>query len=197
MSLSEFILPLLLASFLLSFERLGYLLAWHRPQTFMNWGARMRIANDPVSALERLFYAFKLLQLIVFGSWIFVYSDSVVPLPMGSPMSQGLAIALLVTGQILNLSTFWTLGRNGVFYGARFGHNIPWRSGFPFSICPHPQYLGTVMSIWGLFLLFRYPAADWYLIPAVETVFYWLGAYFERSSGTYANAEAREAVESA
>jgi hypothetical protein len=37
------------------------------------------------------------------------------------------------------------------------GHYIPWCTGFPFTVCAHPQYVGTVMSIWGVFLLFRYP----------------------------------------
>lgn len=180
MPLTDFILPLLLASLLLSFERISYVLIWQKPRTFVNWTARMRIAEDPVGALERLFYGFKILQLLVFSSWIIVFSDSLVPFTTGNMVSQSLAIGLLSVGQLLNLSTFWQLGRKGIFYGARFGHDVPWRTGFPFSVCPHPQYLGTVMSIWGVFLFFRYPGTDWYLIPTVETLFYILGAHFEK-----------------
>lgn len=181
MSLTDFALPFLLAAILLSFERLGYVLIWRQPQSFANWAARLRIADDPLSALERLFYAFKLLQLLVFSSWILAFSDTAIPYPMGTTVSQGFAIGLVLVGQVLNLSTFWQLGRVGIFYGVRFGYSIPWCTGFPFSVCPHPQYLGTVMSIWGVFLLFRYPAVDWFLLPAVETVFYFLGAHFENS----------------
>lgn len=201
MLLTDFLLPLLLASFLLSFERITYLLIWRQPDTFMKWAEALRIAPDPVSTLERLFYGFKLLQLMVFATWILTYSDTVVPLPSGNTISQGFAAGLIVIGQILNLSTFWQLGRKGIFYGVRFGHNIPWCNGFPFSVCPHPQYLGTVMSIWGLFLLFLYPGLEWILIPAVQTVFYFLGAHFENSdadqlSSTDTNAaELQKAIE--
>lgn len=181
MPLTDFILPLLLASSLLSIERISYVLIWRKPREFARWAARTRIAGGPVRALERLFCVFKFLQLLVFSSWIFAFSDSSVPFPTGSIVSQSVAAGLILAGQLLNFSTFWQLGRKGIFYGARFGHDIPWRTGFPFSVCPHPQYLGTVMSIWGVFLLFRYPGTDWYLIPFVETVFYMLGAYLEKS----------------
>jgi methylene-fatty-acyl-phospholipid synthase len=182
MTLSDYFVPLLLAGFLLSIERISYVLIWNRPQLFADLTARTRIADNPVSALERLFYVFKLIQLLVFGCWIVTFSDPAVSFSGGTALSQGIAVGLLLVGQFLNLSTFWQLGREGVFYGARFGHNIPWRFGFPFSVFPHPQYLGTVMSIWGIFLLFRYPGLDWYLIPALETVLYILGACFEHSN---------------
>jgi len=32
-----------------------------------------------------------------------------------------------------------------------------------------------VLSIWGFFLLMCFPYDDWYLLPAVETVYYVLG----------------------
>ena len=44
----------------------------------------------------------------------------------------------------------------------------------------HPQYTGALLSIWGFFLVMRFPHDDWYILPALETVYYVLGAYFER-----------------
>lgn len=46
----------------------------------------------------------------------------------------------------------------------------------------HPQYLGTVLTIWGFFALMRFPAPDWLFVPALETVYYAVGAWLERDS---------------
>jgi len=43
----------------------------------------------------------------------------------------------------------------------------------------HPQYAGTLLSIWGFFLVVRFPHDDWYLLPILETGYYTLSAYFE------------------
>ena len=74
-------------------------------------------------------------------------------------------------------STGW--GNNGVFYGNRFGYETHWVKDFPFSLLKHPQYVGAVLSIWGFFIAMRFPRPDWYLLPCLETVYYFLGAYFE------------------
>ncbi len=95
-------------------------------------------------------------------------------------MSFSVGMGLIVFGQILNLSVFYRLGKTGVFYGNRFGHQIPWCRRFPFSWFKHPQYVGALLSIWGFFLVMRFPHDDWYLLPALETVYYVLGAHFER-----------------
>ena len=68
----------------------------------------------------------------------------------------------------------------GAFYGERFGYEVPWCRKFPFSWFKHPQYTGALLSIWGFFLVMRFPHDDWYMLPALETVYYVLGAYFER-----------------
>jgi methylene-fatty-acyl-phospholipid synthase len=82
-------------------------------------------------------------------------------------------------GQSLNLSVFWRLGNAGVFYGSKFGRRIPWCRSFPFSVLSHPQYAGAVLSIWGLFLILRFPAEDWWVLPALETAYYVIGSWFE------------------
>ena len=104
-------------------------------------------------------------------------------------------MVLIVIGQMLNLMTFWRLGRVGIFYGVRFGHEVAWCSQFPFSVFRNPQYLGTVLSIWGLFIAVRFEQPDWLLIPLLQTLYYALGAHFEKDSpgqpGAYAQAEVR------
>lgn len=72
------------------------------------------------------------------------------------------------------------IGRAGTFYGVRFGQSVPWVEGFPFSVVLHPQYTGTVLSIWGLLLSARFPYLDWIALPILATVYYAFNAWFER-----------------
>jgi len=52
-----------------------------------------------------------------------------------------------------------------------FAPKIPWCGAFPFSIVAHPQYVGTVLTIWGVFLILRFPHGDWLVLPALETLY--------------------------
>lgn len=94
--------------------------------------------------------------------------------------SIGLGVLLLALGQLLNWSVFSLLGKEGVFYGNRFGYRVEWRQEFPFSLFEHPQYAGALLSIWGFFLIMRFPHEDWYWLPLLETAYYAIGAYWER-----------------
>jgi methylene-fatty-acyl-phospholipid synthase len=67
-----------------------------------------------------------------------------------------------------------------VFYGNKFGYTVSWCRRFPFTIFAHPQYVGTLLSIWGFFLIFRFPHDDWIVLPAIETVYYIVGAHLEQ-----------------
>jgi methylene-fatty-acyl-phospholipid synthase len=163
------------AAVLLSLERICYVWVWRRPDAF-----RAVCVAGPIDGLRSLFYGFKALQCAVFAGWCYVYGHgSVWPI---TPDVNALAIGglLVVTGQMLNASVFFRLGTVGVFYGNRFGYHVPWVRGFPFSLFDHPQYVGAVISIWGLFLMLRFPHADWSVLPLLETLYYTLGARFER-----------------
>jgi hypothetical protein len=83
---------------------------------------------------------------------------------------------LYLVGDIID---FYRLGRVGAFFGSRLGHDVRWCRAFPFSLLAHPQYVGTVMTIWGFFLAMRFPREDWYVLPAIETVYYVVGGYLE------------------
>jgi methylene-fatty-acyl-phospholipid synthase len=136
--------------------------------------------GTPVEVVQKLCCGFKAIQVVVFIGWCYVYGHGSLWPPSAGVWALGLGGVLLVVGQILNVSVFYRLGKVGVFYGNRFGYKIPWCSTFPFSLCAHPQYVGTVLSIWGFFLVMRFPHDDWYLLPILETVYYILGAYYER-----------------
>ncbi len=180
---------LLLAAVLLSLERLCYIWVWHAPGTFLAWVARAPLAfsvraldagKDPTAALAMLFYGFKALQLAVFLLWVLVHGQGALWPLQAPPWAIGLGLALIAVGQTLNISVFHRLGFVGVFYGCRFGARVPWCGRFPYSWFAHPQYVGAVLSIWGGFVILRYPHADWHVIPLLETVYYTIGARLEQ-----------------
>lgn len=170
-----------LAALLLAIERASYLWASQSSASFARLCASPGgvAIGEPTQVVERLFYVFKLIQAGVFVGWCWVHGGESA-LTIAAPWTAiALGAALIAVGQLLNLSVFYRLGRTGVFYGNRFGHDVPWIRSFPFSVCPHPQYLGTAISIWGLFLVARYPHADWIALPALETIYYAIAARFE------------------
>ena len=174
--------PLLFAcAALLALERVCYAWAWFHTRSFRAFCAAgpMSSIGEPPEVLERLFYGFKLLQVSVFIVWCLVHGDGQLWPIHSPPAAVALGALVLTIGQTLNLLVFSRLGRSGVFYGCRFGRNVPWVEEFPFSLIKHPQYVGAVLSIWGLFLILRFPADDWAVLPLVQTVYYVIGAHCE------------------
>jgi phosphatidyl-N-methylethanolamine N-methyltransferase len=173
---------LLCAAALLSLERICYVYISRVPERFRRFCRRPAVASfgEPVEVLRKLFYGFKGLQFAVFFGWCYVHGHGSLS-PAGSGIVPlGIGSTLIVAGQVLNVSVFYRLGKVGVFYGNKLGYDLPWSRAFPFSLLKHPQYVGSVCSIWGFFLIMRFPYDDWYLLPALETASYSLGAYFER-----------------
>ncbi len=91
----------------------------------------------------------------------------------------GLVAVLVIAGQILVIATFYRLGRTGVFFGDQLGYAVRRCEDFPFSMLAHPQYVGTLLTIWGGFLLMRFTHGDWYALPALETIYYLAGMWLE------------------
>jgi methylene-fatty-acyl-phospholipid synthase len=164
----------------LGIERIAYALIWRDPERLQAWCATspVRRLRNPVRVVRDLFLVCKLIQGVTFAAWIYLHNAGSW-WPPGGWVPITIGTAAIVTGQVLNLGVFLRLGTTGVFYGSRFGYDVRWCRGFPFSIVSHPQYVGTVLSIWGLFLITRFPHPDWYLLPALETAYYALGARFE------------------
>ena len=173
---------LLGAAVLLSLERLCYIWVWHAPDAFRAVCARPPLSRlgGCVETLRLLFFGFKLLQAGVFVGWCYVHGGGSLRPSAETPWALALGAAAFAIGQWLSASVFHRLGQVGVFYGNRFGHHTPWCEKFPFSCFDHPQYVGAVLSIWGFFIVMRYPNPDWNVLPALETMYYALGARFER-----------------
>jgi phosphatidyl-N-methylethanolamine N-methyltransferase len=170
----------LIAAVLLALERVCYVVVWRDPARFQRAVAGwVGGAREPVRALAGLFVAFKVVQATVFLGWCLYFGDGRL-LPVDAPppvLAAG--IALIAAGQVLNAAVFVRLGVTGVFYGNRFGHAVHWRYGFPFSWLQHPQYVGTVATIWGVLLALRFPNPDWIVLPLLETAYYVAGASLE------------------
>jgi hypothetical protein len=83
-------------------------------------------------------------------------------------------LALFAYGQSLNAGIFSAIGRVGVYYGFKLGHKVPWVTGWPFDTVAHPQYVGSVLSVWGLVALLwgNLPAG-----PLLALGLYWTGLY--------------------
>ena len=56
---------------------------------------------------------------------------------------------------------------------------------FPFSLLAHPQYVGTLLTIWGGFMLVRFSHEDWWALPLLETVYYLGGMWLETPRRRY------------
>jgi methylene-fatty-acyl-phospholipid synthase len=171
----------MVAAVLLAIERVTYVWIWRRPDSFPALCRRAGWSSGgaAVHVLERLFWGFKLLQLLVFIGWCYAYANGSVWPAATRAMPAAIGTGLIVVGQILNLGVFYRLGLTGVFYGSRFGYEIEWSTEFPFSILSHPQYVGAVTSIWGFFIAMRFPHPDWFLVPMLETIYYSIGAWLE------------------
>lgn len=171
----------LYAAALLSLERLCYVWICRRPRAFMTACGTPAIVHlgQPVDALRWLFYGFKALQIGVFVAWCWVHGHGSLWPAGGGTLPTTIGAVSVAVGQTLNLSVFRRLGNRGVFYGNLLGHSVPRCEGFPFSLLKHPQYVGTVLSIWGAFLIMRFPHGDWCVLPVLETIYYAVGAHFE------------------
>lgn len=177
MSVWELLAP---AAVLLAAERACYVWIARAPRSFQRWCARPLVARlgEPVAVVRALFIAFKVLQALVFAGWCLALGD-------GSPVVfhwAGVAVGLVLAaaGQTLSTLVFYRLGQVGIFFGDRLGYEVAWCRTFPFSALAHPQYVGAVMTIWGFFLIARFPCPDWYVLPALETVYYAVGTHLEK-----------------
>jgi methylene-fatty-acyl-phospholipid synthase len=172
---------LVVAALVLSVERACYVAIARAPESFRARCARPDVARfgPPLAIVEKLFYAFKVIQAAVFAAWCAVHAGGSLRPTCDVPVVLALASGAIVVGQTLSLAVFYRLGRTGAFFGDRLGYQVPWCDAFPFSLLAHPQYVGAVLTIWGVFVVMRFPGDDWYLLPAVETVLYAVGAALE------------------
>lgn len=166
-----------LFALLLSMERFFYGFVWWRPQTAKRV-FKLQNGREP----ERIFdfvCGFKLVQAVVFAAWWYLNFGmsgfDVAAVPTHLWMA---AAALMAMGQTLNMFVWKRLGVEGVCYGIRYGRSVPWCTQFPYDVMNSPQYIGAILTVWGLFLPTSTQApTQWFIIPAIETLLYSLSIH--------------------
>ena len=177
-----------------------YTVLWLFPRTVTRVCAECRVHN-PVNAIVAVFAANKAIQLAAFLGFRFLVDDAsrrdarslLVGCPFASPGDGALftlkavapwrlivGVAFFALGQTLNLATYAAIGKDGVYYGCRYGVEVPWCAKFPFTASRHPQYVGAAMTAWGLCVLAATDVAarrGWFGLAVVQSAYY---AYMAR-----------------
>ena len=135
-----------------------YTWLWHRPSQFK----KLVAPSDPCSAMAKISTAIKLAQFISIYRCVDLSVFSSMP-----PWQWAWLIVLLGVGQHLNYRVFKLLGEDGVFYGVRFGKNIPWVTAWPYNVMKDPQFVGGLLSLAGVC----------FVVPK-EIVGWWAANYF-------------------
>ncbi|KAL6753669.1 hypothetical protein V8C86DRAFT_2722049 [Haematococcus lacustris] len=130
----------------LSLPHILYAAIWLKPGW---WRATFQKSSVEVFAVVAGFG--KLLQAEAVLVWLWSQRPQGLCLDLSrTHLWQWLAALLLFSfGQALNVGIYKAIGKVGVYYGTRLGHTVPWVTGFPFSVVPHPQYVGSALSVWG------------------------------------------------
>ena len=77
--------------------------------------------------------------------------------------------------QGLNAAIYRAIGKKGVYYGHRLGLPADWYVGFPFTVAPHPQYMGVCMSGIGVNAFAatdRHVKAGWFNLTTIQVLYY-------------------------
>jgi len=164
------------AACLLALERLAYGVVWKKPQVVRSLSSLVGRSGNEVELIFGAVRLFKLVQLYVFGTWYYMHFGT--DFPSLSVLQFMVGGSVLAFGQILNILVWNKIGIEGVCYGVKFGRNIPWCTEFPFNTFNHPQYLGAILTVWGMFVFCWNEASDWYMIPTIETVLYMSSMYY-------------------
>lgn len=148
-----------------SLPHIFYLWLWRSPRA---WIARCeKIKADPSRCMCEWALLLKAVQACAFFVWVCTREP---PEQVLAKMSERagkkealltVSIVLLTMGQVLNGSCFRALGVDGIYYGVKFGKKIPWCRHWPYGgngSIPHPQYVGCVLTIWGMILAVCTPA---------------------------------------
>jgi len=128
-----------------------YCLLWTRPKVWKSVAKKSKV--HPVELLALVAMCMKVVQLVSFLFYVMTLLGTDVfqeTYARAHPLTLLFGAFLVAAGQSLNFGTYKALGKDGVYYGIKYGRKIPWVTGFPFNVCPHPQYIGSSLSVWGI-----------------------------------------------
>lgn len=142
----------------LALPHLLYAFIWYMPELWMK-----TFQKRSVEVFETCAWLLKSVQFSSVVLWFVSNKDATrggagtTSIP---PVAGVIGLALMVLGQTLNAGTYKAIGHVGVYYGFKLGHAVPWVDGFPFSVVAHPQYVGSVLSVWGAAVMWWTQAPD-------------------------------------
>ncbi|KAI8110979.1 hypothetical protein M9434_004553 [Picochlorum sp. BPE23] len=149
----------------LALPHLLYAFIWYFPDMWM----RM-FRKSSVRVFESMAWLLKVIQFSSVIAWMYIRMPSGVDVFAIPPLHAVIGVGLVAFGQVLNAGIYQAIGHAGVYYGFKLGHTVPWVDGFPFNVVQHPQYVGSVASVWGMAVLV------WSQGPQPELV--WLVVYW-------------------
>ncbi|KAK9903233.1 hypothetical protein WJX75_000389 [Coccomyxa subellipsoidea] len=140
--------------------------------------------SKPVKAFQIAATLGKVLQFTAVVAWYTVKSKEQglkLDLLEVTWLQWGAFFALVFLGQVLNISVYNTLSTNGVYYGTKLGKKVAWQHGFPFNTVSHPQYLGAVLTVWGIAsLLWDVSPPGLATLAGYWTLLYGITAFWEQ-----------------
>ena len=184
---------------MLSLPHVFYYGLWHYPKAWIDAVSRpgdstVERGNTACKVMANAAHALKIVQAVGFIVWILRYAPEVLTMRYGTsllltqPGSVALGLALIGLGQTFNVAVYQAIGKNGVYYGNRFGAELgPWCTGFPFNVPVvgrHPQYFGVLSTMWGIVILIATKpaiAAGLVQMTAVWTCFYVVTSVMEQT----------------
>mmetsp|Transcript_104995 Transcript_104995/g.306767 ORF Transcript_104995/g.306767 Transcript_104995/m.306767 type:complete len:230 (-) Transcript_104995:149-838(-) len=137
---------------------------WNCPKQFSELCGKsplQALGDHPVDVFAKLEVVAKLVQLVSIAlflgrSGLAAVLEALAGAPFWCWGVLGLYVAL---GQVLNFAMYVAIGNAGVYYGFKYGREVPWCYGFPFNAgLRHPQYVGVVLTLWGGLLVLLCPA---------------------------------------
>ena len=149
-------------SLLLSPERIFYVVVCYNPDIITKF-----FPKNEVRFISKMCLFFKMYQLSIFYLYFISYDVNLKFSLLGT--------FLFLKGQLLNLYCFYLLKEEGILYGNKYNKNLPWIKLFPYNILNNPQFVGVVISIWGMW----FNTTDPYTIPMISSVLYYMGAKIE------------------
>lgn len=159
---------LAITSVLIASAHVTYGLVWYKAAAFKRkckQAPLKLLGKNPVDVFAVLVALTKLIQQIGLLGWACGWTVPPPPTALltmvqaKAPVQLAMAAALMVAGQLLNLSIYHAIGKKGVYYGARLGARVPWSTAFPFSAgYQHPQYVGGYCTQLGVMLCVATPA---------------------------------------
>nr|OQO20419.1 Phosphatidyl-N-methylethanolamine N-methyltransferase [Rachicladosporium sp. CCFEE 5018] len=155
--------------------------------TFWNTAARTEYHNKTLTKLAggNSLYACYGLAVTIFLLGLFrdfLYERALRAQPshplLANPGAQALSVGLLLSGNVLVISSIWALGVTGTYLGDYFGILMDEMvTGFPFSVTDAPMYWGSTASFLGTAIWFGKPAG--LVLTALVAVVYKIALTFE------------------